>query len=256
MNWLLFRPEELFSDAIPPPRKRKSGINSTFIGLGRDPPEKWRLSSNEVPSVSEYESPSIFDIVNEVLEVLEQLGVPYYVGGSLASMAHGVVRLTQDADLVVVDLLEEHAHVMEEQLRERFYVDADMIRDAVRDRSSFNLIHLDTMFKVDIFVRELSRFVESVFQRRQALPLSPSGMCAAFFASPEDIVLLKLVWYREGGEVSERQWSDVLGVLKVHMGSLDFGYLQKWAHELNVADLLDRACREAGTRPPGTGNTG
>lgn len=206
--------------------------------------------------MTEHESASIFDIVNEVLNVLEHLDVPYYVGGSLASMTHGVVRLTQDADIVVADLREEHAVVLEEQLREHFYVDADMILDAVRDRSSFNLIHLDTMFKVDVFVRERSHFIRSVFQRRQPLPMSPSGVRTAFFASPEDIVLLKLVWYREGGEVSERQWSDVLGVLKVHTGSLDFGYLHQWALKLHVADLLDRASREAGARPPDAGDPG
>ena len=138
-----------------------------------------------------------------VADALEALGVPYAIGGSLASAVHGVMRATMDADLVA-DLRPEHAEPLVRALGDAFYADAEMIRDAIRRHGSFNLIHLGTMFKVDIFVAKPRPFDRSQLARRQLHLLSEDPERHAYVTSAEDIILSKLEWYRQGGEVSAR----------------------------------------------------
>ena len=175
-----------------------------------------------------------------VIEALEALDVPYLIGGSLASAIHGVARATVDTDLVA-DLRPEHAAPLAQALSDAFYVDVESIQDAIRRRSSFNVIHLETMFKVDVFARKRRPFDRAQFERRAAQVVATDPERTAYVASPEDTVLTKLEWYRMGGEVSDRQWRDVLGVLKVQGERLDPAYLRWWATALEVADLLEKA---------------
>ncbi len=131
-------------------------------------------------------------------------------------------------------------------LGEAFYADAEMMRDAVRRHSSFNVIHLETMFKVDVFVAKPRAFDRSQLARRQLHLLSKDPERRAFVTSAEDIALSKLEWYSIGGQVSDRQWRDVLGVLKVQGRQLDYAYMRRMAAELGVVNLLERAFEEAG----------
>lgn len=181
-----------------------------------------------------------------VIDAFEELGVAYYIGGSVASLAHGIYRTTADVDLVA-DLRMEHARPLKRLLQSTYYIDEDMIRDAIRHRSEFNLLHLDTMFKVDVFIPKTRQFDQEVRRRVQRSKLNIGENTRLFnLESPEDVILTKLEWYRMGGEVSDRQWNDILGVLKVQGTNLDISYLRRWASSLGVADLLERALVDAG----------
>lgn len=183
------------------------------------------------------------EVTFKVTEVLEALSVPYLIGGSLASTLYGMVRTTQDSD-IVADMRQEHLQPFVAALRDEFYVDDEMIAEALQRHSSFSIIHRETMFKVDVFVPWTRPFLQSQLARAQKQTFVFETEISAKFASPEDTILAKLEWYRIGGEVSERQWRDILGVLKTRANALDLDYLRKWASELRVKDLLERALQQ------------
>ena len=179
------------------------------------------------------------------VEALTSLGVAYRVGGSVASSALGVPRSTLDAD-VVCDITEPLVEPLVTRLQTAYYVDADMIRDAIRRRSSFNVIHLATMMKVNVFVKKGDAFSRTSFERVVRRPLEEGPAAKTFdLTTAEDIVLRKLEWYALGGRVSERHWKDAVGVLAVQRDAVDDEYLEKWAKALGVDDLLVQAREEA-----------
>lgn len=190
--------------------------------------------------------PDILAAITPIVEALEELGVPYHIGGSVASSLYGLPRLTIDVDLVA-DLRMGHVRPLVKRLQAPYYIDEDMVRDAINRRSSFNIIHQDTILKVDVFIPKTRLFDQEELRRVQSKVLEGSDR-TFFVASPEGTILNKLEWYRMGGEVSDRQWNDILGVLKVQGTHLDMNYLQKWAANLNVNDLLERALVDAGLK--------
>jgi hypothetical protein len=176
-----------------------------------------------------------------VVEVFEKLGVPYYVGGSIASSLYGAARSTLDVD-VVADLTAKHVPTLVENLRRDYYIDAKMIHEAIQRHACFNLIHFPTSYKVDVFVPQNRRCDREALRRRRSDRLTDAkGSYEVFFCSPEDILLAKLEWYRMGDETSEKQWNDIVSVLKYQQSLLDDDYLERGARELHVADLLARA---------------
>ncbi|HEY5960336.1 MAG TPA: hypothetical protein VIV60_27470 [Polyangiaceae bacterium] len=180
-------------------------------------------------------------VVARIAAAFDTLSVPYIVGGSLASSVYGIPRATQDVDLVAILSL-EHIEPLTAALSSEFYVDGDMIADAIKRRASFNVVHLATMFKADVFVPGRDSWtLEELKRGRTEQSDVESGSVGIRFASPEDTLLLKLVWYKLGNEISERQWRDVLGIMKVQGAQLDSSYLDIWADAIDVVALLKRA---------------
>lgn len=198
------------------------------------------------------EPPDILEVVTPVVDAFDALGIPYHLAGSVASSIFGIARSTVDAD-IVADIAPHHARPLAKRLESEYYISEDMIRDAVRHRSSFNLIHLKTMFKVDVFLPKNRPVDQEAATRIYQEVLADDPDARVFnVASPEDTILSKLEWYRRGGETSDRQWTDILGVLKVQGPTLDLAYLRRWAPEIGVADLLERAFADAGLDEPPT----
>jgi hypothetical protein len=183
-------------------------------------------------------------VVVKVAQIFDDLGIPYVVGGSLASSMYGIPRATQDVDLMAAINL-DHVDRLVAAFEPDFYVAAELILDAIRRHESFNVIHLATMFKADIFIAPQDEWSYEEMNRARTEIVAPETPLAVRFSSPEDTILHKLRWYKLGGNTSDRQWTDIIGVLRVQGESLDFSYLERWAFFLNLKDLLERARSEA-----------
>ena len=184
-------------------------------------------------------------VVATIAGAFDSLGIAYVIGGSVASSLYGVPRATQDVDLVA-DIRASQIDALTGMLADEFYVDADMIREALQRRSSFNVVHLATMFKADVFILQADSWSREEMKRARTEALDlPEGRTLLRFASPEDILLHKLVWYKLGNQISDRQWNDILGILKIQGEHLDQAYLDLWAPLLDVFTLLQRSRSEA-----------
>lgn len=184
-------------------------------------------------------------ILQEVIAVLSRLDIPYALGGSWASSFYGKPRLTHDADVTVEPFAGKEPSFCS-SFGEEYYVSLPAVQDAIRHRSCFNIIHFDSGFKVDLFVRKLRPFDASLMARRRAFAMPSTDGQTLTFVSAEDVILLKFEWYRLGGGALERQWEDILGVFQIQGDKLDQAYLDRWAADLGVTDLLQRARQESG----------
>jgi hypothetical protein len=188
---------------------------------------------------------SQIEVLLRVAGILDEMRIPYLVVGSVASSLQGFSRATADVD-IVADLHPEHITPLFVALKDEYYVDDQAMRRAVSQRRMFNLIHFDTLIKVDIYIPQDDEFSREQFKRARRETLLPGEAGVAYIAAPEDTILAKLRWHKRGGEVSERQLSDVLGVLKVQGERLDLEYLREWADSFGVLDMLERLLKEAG----------
>lgn len=174
-----------------------------------------------------------------VVASMEDIGVPYYIGGSVASSAFGAVRATMDVDIIARFPTEVISRFVA-PLREFYYLDEDAIASAISRGQSSNLIHLPTALKIDLFCVKPSPYQDLTFTRVHQLPLDPRQPEITFaFASPEDVILNKLIWFEQGARQASQQLRDVAGILRVQQ-NIDVPYLKSWAAALKISDLLDQ----------------
>ena len=190
-------------------------------------------------------SPDIITALKPVVEIFDELSIPYYIGGSIASSIYGIARATMDIDMIA-DIKINHIPYIKKNLETQYYIDEDMIIEAIDKKSSFNLIHLETAIKVDVFILENDPYQKKAIQRKTKDTLNIDDIKTEFyFSSPEDIIINKLLWYELGEQVSEHHWLDILGVIKVQGKSLDKKYLKYWTEKLNLLELIKKAFQEA-----------
>jgi hypothetical protein len=193
-------------------------------------------------------SPDILFALKPIIKTFNKLSISYYIGGSLASSIYGMPRTTIDAD-IVADINLNQIKSLKSNLEKEYYIDENMIKDAIENSSSFNLIHLETSVKIDVFVYKDNPYQQNAIERRVEDTLIENDQSSKFcFASPEDIIINKLAWYQMGNRISERQWLDIIGVIKIQGKSLDKQYLKKWAIELKLIELLKKAFIDAGAK--------
>jgi hypothetical protein len=181
-----------------------------------------------------------------VTRVFVQMGIPYYIGGSIAGSAYSLPRTTYDVDMIA-DMQASHVVPFVVRLDADYYVDRGAILDALVHRSSFNMMHHATGINIDVFIPGDRPFDRIQFSRVQAHML-PGTDEPVNLASPEDVILNKLAWYVLGNYVSDQQWRDVQALLRVQGDRLDTRYLRHWAAALDLSTLLEFALR--GERPP------
>lgn len=185
------------------------------------------------------------DLALQIAALLDSLAIPYVLGGSLASSLVGEPRTTLDLDFAIRLRSEDVAPLLA-ALGTEYYVSSEAVQSAVARTASFNIVKLDSVEKVDLFVLGDGLLDRRQLARRQRLVVSESPRRELWVGSPEDQVLRKLDWYRAGGGVSDRQWRDVLGILAVQAARLDRADLESAAADLGLAELLARAFQEAG----------
>lgn len=173
--------------------------------------------------------------------ILLSLGIRYVIGGSVAATIYGEPRATLDLD-VVIDVDATAALRLVRALKHDFYVEEEDALQAIRYGSSFNAIHFDAGLKIDFFIAAKSPEVREQFNRARVVQLADGP--AAFYA-PEDILVWKLKWYRMGGEQSNHQWRDIIGILRLSQEPLDDVYLDRIAAAFEITDLLARAREDA-----------
>ena len=182
------------------------------------------------------------ELLQKIVDVFEDLHIPYLVTGSVASMVYGEPRLTNDID-VVAEIGEQHVKGMIDSFsEEEFYISEDMIRDAIRRAGQFNIIHPASGLKVDVIIKRNSPFDDSRFKRTKRL--FPGESYQANFAAPEDVIIKKMEYYKLGE--SEKHLRDITGILKISGESVDRQYISEWADHLGLTEIWKALQERAG----------
>ncbi len=177
----------------------------------------------------------LYELLAQVVETFERLHIPYLVTGSMASMAYGEPRLTNDIDVVAGIREADIPDLLTAFPAHEFYLSEDAIREAIRAKRQFNIIHPASGLKVDVIIRKETPFDRSRFAR--ARTIRPAESYEAAFASAEDVILKKMEFYREGG--SEKHLRDITGMLKVSGDEIDRAYIAEWADRLGLRGIWD-----------------
>ena len=188
------------------------------------------------------------ELADRLDRLFDRLQLAYFVGGGLASTFLGEARTTEDVDIALSLTAADGVQLLA-ALQAEYYISDVALQEALQGRThAFNIIHLTSALKADIYpIRPDDEFRRGAIARRQRVCPAGSPELSFYICSAEDIVLQKLAWYRLSSRQSQKQWRDVLGVLKLQGEErLDFAYLQHWSRVLHLQPDLDRALREAG----------
>ncbi len=186
----------------------------------------------------------LFELLQKIVDVFEHLRIPYLVTGSVASMAYGEPRLTNDIDVVAGIEGQHVADLLAAFPSGEFYVSEDMVREAIRHHGQFNIIHPASGLKVDVIIKQNTPFDSSRFRRAQRI--HPTEFYQANFAAPEDVIIKKMAYYREGG--SEKHLRDIAGILKISGELVDRDYISEWSYRLGLTEIWDAVQRRVGER--------
>ncbi len=185
-----------------------------------------------------------YELLGKTVRILEDLGIPYLVTGSIAAMAYGEPRLTNDID-IVADIEDIHvSSLMAAFPAEQFHVSEEAIGEAIRHQKQFNIIHPASGLKVDIIIREDTPFNDSRFNRIRRI--KPGEGYEADFASPEDIIIMKMRYFKEGG--SEKHLRDIAGIMKISGPEIDNAYIGDWAKRLDLLEIWEMIVKKLDTR--------
>ena len=176
------------------------------------------------------------ELLRRVTAALEELDIPYLVTGSMATIAYGEPRFTRDIDVVVRIEKQDIGRLRSIFPEEEFYLSTEAVLEAIEHRGQFNVLHPRSGLKVDFMVAGSGDFDRSRFGRSRRVQIGPSS--AAVFAAPEDVVIKKLEYYRDGE--SEKHLRDIAGVVKVTGEELDRGYIEEWVRRLDLETIWDR----------------
>lgn len=181
------------------------------------------------------------DLLRHIVDAFEALGIGYMIGGAQAAIFYGEPRLTRDID-VVAEVTPEHVAGLLERFPDKdFYISAEAVREAIRDRGQFNIIHPASGLKIDVILPKDTDYDRVQFARRERHGMLEGRQ--AYFARPEDVILYKMLYFREGG--SERHVRDIIGILAVSESDLQMAYIADWAARLGLAGIWESIRRRA-----------
>ncbi len=175
----------------------------------------------------------LFDLLEKAVKTFEGLGIPYLVTGAVASIAYGEPRLTNDID-VVADIGEQQvAALLAAFPTDEFYISREAVIRAIHSHGQFNIIHPASGVKMDVIIRQQTPFDDSRFSRSRRI--YPAESFDASFAAPEDVIIKKMEYYRDGG--SDKHLRDIAGILKISREAIDREYIDGWAQRLGLTDI-------------------
>jgi len=173
------------------------------------------------------------ELLKYLVNAFERLQIRYFITGSIASMFYGEPRFTNDID-VVADIKEEHIPGLLKLFPEdEFYLSGDAIRDAIVNQYQFNIIHPASGLKIDIVISKEDDFNKSRFNRLKRV--SPIEETHANLASPEDVIITKMKYYKEGE--SEKHLRDITSILKISGDNIDRNYIESWVKKFDLLDI-------------------
>ena len=178
------------------------------------------------------------EVIKKVTLIFEEKTIPYMLTGGIAVNYYGRPRFTHDVDFVIQVRLKD-AEEITRLFKKEFYVAIEGIVDAIEHQTMFNLVHLETGFKVDCWISKAEEYAQASFARRREEIIFDQAIS---ISSPEDLIISKLDWYKKSG--AQKHYEDVLGIFEIQKGRLDLNYIRKWAKHFSFLDMVEELLKK------------